>query len=128
MPWVMKLLFAKLVLHYNGYCMKTVKLMYSFFYPAFYVDSYWGTTTTTTIFIAAAITDWLDGYLARKVCNFSLELHYRCFTLNIQLYSLLLLIKDKCSVAFQMRLGTTFGAFLDPVADKVGLSLLINFN
>jgi CDP-diacylglycerol--glycerol-3-phosphate 3-phosphatidyltransferase len=50
----------------------------------FYVDSWWGTTATTSIFIAAAITDWLDGYLARK-----------------------------------MRLGSAFGAFLDPVADKV---------
>lgn len=26
--------------------------------------------------------------------------------------------------ALQMRLGTTFGAFLDPVADKVSLFLL----
>lgn len=50
----------------------------------FYVDSWWGRTTTTSIFIAAAITDWLDGYIARK-----------------------------------MRLGSTFGAFLDPVADKL---------
>ncbi|THG03649.1 hypothetical protein TEA_016029 [Camellia sinensis var. sinensis] len=51
---------------------------------AFYVNSWWGTTATTSIFIAAAITDWLDGYIARK-----------------------------------MRLGSAFGAFLDPVADKL---------
>ncbi|KAJ9159994.1 hypothetical protein P3X46_025439 [Hevea brasiliensis] len=45
----------------------------------FYVDSWWGGA-----FIAAAITDGLDGYLAQK-----------------------------------MRLGSAFGAFLDPVADKL---------
>jgi CDP-diacylglycerol--glycerol-3-phosphate 3-phosphatidyltransferase len=50
----------------------------------FYMNSWWGTTATTSIFIAAAITDWLDGYIARK-----------------------------------MKLGSAFGAFLDPVADKL---------
>ncbi|XWS56491.1 hypothetical protein CRYUN_Cryun09bG0089800 [Craigia yunnanensis] len=50
----------------------------------FYVDSWWGRTATTSIFIVAAITDWLDGYIARK-----------------------------------MRLLSAFGAFLDPVADKL---------
>ncbi|KAJ0764244.1 putative CDP-diacylglycerol--glycerol-3-phosphate 1-phosphatidyltransferase [Helianthus annuus] len=50
----------------------------------FYMNSRLGTAVTTGIFIAAAITDWLDGYLARK-----------------------------------MNLGTAFGAFLDPVADKL---------
>jgi cardiolipin synthase (CMP-forming) len=46
----------------------------------FYVRDMWA----TAIFIAAAITDWLDGYLARKLGQMS-----------------------------------AFGAFLDPVADKL---------
>uniref|UniRef100_A0A453IC20 CDP-diacylglycerol--glycerol-3-phosphate 3-phosphatidyltransferase n=1 Tax=Aegilops tauschii subsp. strangulata TaxID=200361 RepID=A0A453IC20_AEGTS len=52
--------------------------------PAFYMEGPWAATATTGIFLAAAITDWLDGYIARK-----------------------------------MHLGTPFGAFLDPVADKL---------
>lgn len=54
------------------------------FIATFYVNSWWGAAATTSLFVAAAITDWLDGYLARK-----------------------------------MRLGSAFGAFLDPVADKL---------
>ncbi|CAL0320674.1 unnamed protein product [Lupinus luteus] len=50
----------------------------------FYVDGWHGTAATTAIFIAAAVTDWLDGYIARK-----------------------------------MKLKSSFGAFLDPVADKL---------
>jgi CDP-diacylglycerol--glycerol-3-phosphate 3-phosphatidyltransferase/cardiolipin synthase len=55
----------------------------------FYVPTHWLTLVernelTTLIFVLAAITDWLDGYLARKLGQTS-----------------------------------AFGAFLDPVADKL---------
>nr|ABA55724.1 phosphatidylglycerolphosphate synthase [Vigna unguiculata] len=53
----------------------------------FYMDGWPGTAATTSIFVAASITDWLDGYLARK-----------------------------------MKLKSSFGAFLDPVADKLMVS------
>ena len=64
---------------------------------AFYLPFPWSNELTTAVFAAAAVTDWLDGYLAR-------------------------------------RLGQTsaFGAFLDPVADKlmvaVALVLLVQAN
>lgn len=40
---------------------------------AFYMEGRWATTATTSIFLAAAVTDWLDGYIARKVCALYLE-------------------------------------------------------
>ncbi|KAL2329425.1 hypothetical protein Fmac_017006 [Flemingia macrophylla] len=54
---------------------------------AFYMDGWRGTVVTTSIFTIAAVTDWLDGYIARK-----------------------------------MKMKSTFGAFLDPVADKLMVS------
>lgn len=59
------------------------------FVAVLYVDEAWLTThqaniVATVIFVAAAITDWFDGYLARKFNQTS-----------------------------------AFGAFLDPVADKL---------
>lgn len=51
---------------------------------AFYSQETWATTATATIFVLAAVTDWLDGYLARKMGS-----------------------------------SSEFGAFLDPVADKL---------
>ncbi|KAI5067423.1 hypothetical protein GOP47_0017951 [Adiantum capillus-veneris] len=51
---------------------------------AFYSRASWAPTAVACIFLLAAITDWLDGFLARK-----------------------------------MGLHSSFGAFLDPVADKL---------
>ncbi len=57
----------------------------------------WVNTTATLVFALAAVTDWLDGYLARKYHQTS-----------------------------------NFGAFLDPVADKLmvaaALIVLVEFN
>lgn len=63
-----------------------------FFVIAFYLPVEWSNVLCAWLFMAAAVTDWFDGYLARK--------------LN------------------QM---TPFGAFLDPVADKlmVAISLTV---
>jgi cardiolipin synthase (CMP-forming) len=55
-----------------------------YFLPASWAGSHQRDLVATLIFIAAAITDWADGYLARKL--------------------------DQTSA---------FGAFLDPVADKL---------
>ena len=50
----------------------------------FYLPVIWGHTAAALIFAVAAVTDWLDGYLARR-----------------------------------MQETSAFGAFLDPVADKL---------
>lgn len=54
------------------------------FVVAFYLPYSWTNIAATAVFSLAAITDWLDGYLARKLNQTS-----------------------------------RFGAFLDPVADKL---------
>ena len=51
---------------------------------AFYLPFPGHNITAAIVFVLAAITDWLDGYLARR-----------------------------------MKLTSAFGAFLDPVADKL---------
>jgi CDP-diacylglycerol--glycerol-3-phosphate 3-phosphatidyltransferase len=54
------------------------------FVVVYYLPFRWASAVTAMIFIAAALTDWLDGYLARRLEQYS-----------------------------------PFGAFLDPVADKL---------
>lgn len=55
-----------------------------FFVLAYYLPFSWSNELTAILFLLAAITDWFDGFLARKMGQMS-----------------------------------TFGAFLDPVADKL---------
>ena len=54
------------------------------FVVCFYLPTSWAREAATVLFVLAAVTDWLDGYLARR-----------------------------------MRVVSAFGAFLDPVADKL---------
>lgn len=56
----------------------------------FYLPQQWSYLTAAVVFGIAAITDWLDGYLARKLNQ-----------------------------------STPFGAFLDPVADKVMVAVAL---
>jgi len=63
----------------------TIPLVIGVFYvPELWLSNRHHTLIATSLFIAAAITDWLDGYLARRLNQTS-----------------------------------AFGAFLDPVADKL---------
>ena len=59
-------------------------LLIPFFFVVYILDAKWSNQLATFIFVVAAITDWLDGYMARRLNQY-----------------------------------TTFGAFLDPVADKL---------
>lgn len=56
----------------------------------FYLPSHWSYLGTAAVFGLAAITDWLDGYLARRLGQ-----------------------------------STNFGAFLDPVADKLMVAIAL---
>lgn len=57
---------------------------------AFYLPYQWSHIATTAIFGLAGLTDWLDGYLARRLAQTS-----------------------------------AFGAFLDPVADKLMVTVVL---
>ncbi len=61
-----------------------------FFVAAFYMPVAWANVATAAIFVVAGVTDWFDGYLARRLNQIS-----------------------------------PFGAFLDPVADKLMVAVAL---
>ena len=63
-------------------------ILIPFFVLAFYLPFSWATFACALIFFVAAVTDWFDGFLARR-----------------------------------WNQSTRFGAFLDPVADKVMVAI-----
>ncbi len=71
--------------------------MIPLFIGVFYLHSWWGNAIAAAIFLIAGLTDYLDGYLARRLNQ-----------------------------------STRFGAFLDPVADKLmvaaALVLLVEYH
>lgn len=60
------------------------------FVLAYYLPLTWANIATTVIFVLAGVTDWIDGYLARRLNQTS-----------------------------------AFGAFLDPVADKLMVAVAL---
>ncbi|WP_241572069.1 CDP-diacylglycerol--glycerol-3-phosphate 3-phosphatidyltransferase [Rosenbergiella nectarea] len=65
-------------------------ILIPFFVLTFYLPFSWGPTVTALLFVIAAVTDWFDGFLARR-----------------------------------LKQTTAFGAFLDPVADKVLVAIAL---
>ncbi|BAP44729.1 CDP-diacylglycerol--glycerol-3-phosphate 3-phosphatidyltransferase [Pseudomonas sp. 21LCFQ02] len=65
-------------------------LLIPIFILLFYVPYHWSYAAASVVFAFAAATDWLDGYLARK-----------------------------------LQQSTPFGAFLDPVADKLMVAVAL---
>ena len=61
-----------------------------FFVMIFYLPFKWSYMASAAIFLVAAVTDWFDGFLARKLNQ-----------------------------------STPFGAFLDPVADKLMVAIAL---
>jgi hypothetical protein len=63
------IMFIGLMMHFLV-CFSYFYMLLSFLPPtAFYMEGPWAAMATTGIFLAAAVTDWLDGYIARKVCQ-----------------------------------------------------------
>ena len=65
-------------------------LLIPIFILLFYLPYHWSYMATSSVFALAAATDWLDGYLARR-----------------------------------LEQSTPFGAFLDPVADKLMVAVAL---
>lgn len=79
-------------------------------------------SATAIVFIAAAVTDWLDGYLARRVGAAGGPAHggIMCEEAAGCVFSgVHITLASPPAVVLQLKISSAFGAFLDPVADKI---------
>lgn len=82
---------------------------------AWYLGGSWAAPASCALFVAAALTDYLDGFLARKLVRPSHAVLYRYLSAPTTHHT----------PQRPQNATSAFGAFLDPVADKLMVATVL---